>query len=223
MRRDHVSQATRQKSSPGAKSVFQEIGVVVGTADGALVVETSSGRFDAVRAASCLLEPEERDQILLAVPEEGPLFVLAVLTRAESAPSRLSLGRDARLVASETLRLEAKEEIGLATPGVISAAGDRLRVSADEGAFAVKKATFASTLLTLYTNAAKAVLGTLEAHLESLSTHAKRSQRFVEEVDLTRAGTIDQRAEGAMHLRAENTFVTAKELAKVDGEQIHIG
>ncbi len=56
-----------------------------------------------------------------------------------------------------------------------------------------------------------------------LSQRAKRVFRFVEELDQTRAGTIDARAQGTLALRAENATISARVLAKVDGEQIHIG
>jgi hypothetical protein len=47
--------------------------------------------------------------------------------------------------------------------------------------------------------------------------------RFVEEIDQTRAGTVDLRAQNLMAIRGENAVISARVLAKVDGEQIHIG
>lgn len=55
-----------------------------------------------------------------------------------------------------------------------------------------------------------------------LSQRAKRVFRFVEEIDQTRAGTVDIRAQSLLGLRP--TPVTRRGSSrKVDGEQIHIG
>ena len=47
--------------------------------------------------------------------------------------------------------------------------------------------------------------------------------RVVEECDYLRSGEVDYRADKNMSLRGDNTMVTAKELVKVDGGQIHLG
>lgn len=44
-----------------------------------------------------------------------------------------------------------------------------------------------------------------------------------EGLDEIRAGTVDVRADDLASVRGENTIVSARELAKVDGKQIHIG
>jgi hypothetical protein len=59
--------------------------------------------------------------------------------------------------------------------------------------------------------------------LTRLTQRAKRVFRFVEEIDQTRAGTVDLRAENLIGIRGENAIISARVLAKVDGEQIHLG
>ena len=49
----------------------------------------------------------------------------------------------------------------------------------------------------------------------------KRSYRAVEETDQLRAGQIDYVAKETLSLHGENALLTAEELVKVDGEQIH--
>jgi Protein of unknown function (DUF3540) len=50
-----------------------------------------------------------------------------------------------------------------------------------------------------------------------------RSLRTVEAMDQLRAGQIDHVAQGTLNLHGENAVVTAEELVKLDGEQIHVG
>ena len=60
----------------------------------------------------------------------------------------------------------------------------------------------------------------VDSVLTRLTQRAKRVFRFVEEIDQTRAGTVDVRAESLLALRGENAVISARVLAKVDGEQI---
>jgi len=211
-----------QNAARASQAVYQEVGTVVGVGE-SVEVRTGSGTFGALRAASCLLAPAQGDRVLLAVPPEGPLYVLAVLERDESAPAELLLGPDARLRAGRRVVIEAPEDVALHTAGTLRTSSRALCVSADEGTVAVKKVSWMSNLLELYVDVARSLVQKVEAHVESVTLHAKQSHRFVEELDATRAGTIDARAEKAVHLRGENTFVTAEELVKVDGELIHFG
>ena len=52
---------------------------------------------------------------------------------------------------------------------------------------------------------------------------SRHSVRITSEVDKTRAGTVDVQAEHAARVHAKFTTVTAGELVKVDGKQIHMG
>jgi hypothetical protein len=63
----------------------------------------------------------------------------------------------------------------------------------------------------------------VDSALGRLTQRAKRVFRFVEEIDQTRAGTVDLRAQGLVGIRGENAVIAARVLAKVDGEQIHLG
>ena len=67
----------------------------------------------------------------------------------------------------------------------------------------------------------------LAQEIDSIATRvsqkAKRAFRFIEEIDQTRAGAVDIRAQRMLGLRGENAVISARVLAKLDGEQIHIG
>jgi len=64
---------------------------------------------------------------------------------------------------------------------------------------------------------------TLDQRIGRLSQRLKRAYRFIEEGEHVRAESLDYAAEKSVNLRGENTIVTARELVKVDGGQIHLG
>jgi hypothetical protein len=58
---------------------------------------------------------------------------------------------------------------------------------------------------------------------ERLTQRAKRVYRFVEELDQLRARQLDYRADDVAQIRGRHTVMTARQIAKIDGEQIHVG
>ena len=58
---------------------------------------------------------------------------------------------------------------------------------------------------------------------ERISQRVKRLYRHVEDFEQLRADKVDYVANKTMSLRGQNTLMTAEELVKVDGEQIHLG
>jgi hypothetical protein len=67
------------------------------------------------------------------------------------------------------------------------------------------------------------VAKTVDTVAERMVERAARVFRFVSELDQLRARHFDYRAEHSAQIKGENTVVVAREVARMDGEQIHIG
>ena len=63
----------------------------------------------------------------------------------------------------------------------------------------------------------------MDAAIERVTHKLKRSYRIVEEVDCVRSREMDYRATNNVSIRGKNALVTAEELVKLDGSQIHVG
>ncbi len=204
--------------------VFQETAVVEALAGERIVVRSASGRFEARKAASCALVPTPGDRVLLAVPRAGEIYVLAVLVRAERAePERWAFGPEAELRSPGSLHIVGGEGVEIRSPSRIEMMARAVAVSAVEGTLGIERLHVAAGVVDASARAVKTVLGTLDQVLERASMHVKRSYRFVEELDLTRAEHIEQRATQTLSMRGKNAFVAAEDLVKVDGDQIHLG
>ena len=83
-------------------------------------------------------------------------------------------------------------------------------------------AVLASTVLA-HADSARVAMKTVDSFCDRLSQTVKNCLRTVEETDQLRAGRLDYRTDNEMVLRAENVLASARNLVKVDGEQIHIG
>ena len=205
--------------------VTEETGRVLALgADGAIAVRTASGHHEARRALSCLVVPEAGDLVLVALsPAEGA-FVLAVLRRETGAGTALAVDGDLDVrLTSGRFRVAAQEGVELVSARAVSVVAAGLDVNAAEGNVVLQRLSFLGDAVRAEIDRVKLFAGRFDSVLDRLSQRVKRSYRTVEEMDQLRAERIDYTAEKTMSLHAEHTLVTADELVKLDGEQIHLG
>lgn len=206
------------------REIFQEMGAVIRTAGAAFVVETDSGEIEAKRAASCLLEPAPGDMVIVATGGAGQAYVLAVLEREEGAPGRIVLDGNLDLqVRRGRFAVAADEGVALVSPKDVSVVSSSVNVRAITGEVALQTFSFLSTFVRAEVEKAKLLAGSLDSVLDRFSQRVKRAYRVVEESDHLRAERVDYAAKETMSLHGGNTLVTAEELVKLDGEQIHVG
>ncbi len=176
----------------------------------------------APRAASCLLAPEPGNRVLVACAPEP--FILAVLERSEQATARVEFAGDVA-IASRTghldlagpqgVRVTAGKAIALLSK-TLSVKTGRAELLADRLTSVVKTAIANVDQLGLVTRSYDLVA-------ERITERAARAYRFIAELDQLRARHFDYRAEHSAQIKGETTVVTARQVIKVDGEQVHIG
>ena len=206
-------------------ALSHEIGRVTGLREGGLLgVVTEGGDYRAKRAASCLLEPEIGDTVALLTTQAGACYVTAVLEREPGAASRIVADGDLEVqLATGKLTFAAQEGINLLAAKEVSVSAGALRVNAREGNFVLERLSLLGGVASAELAKIKVVAGSLDQVLDRFSQRVKRSFRKVEELDQVKAEHIDYAASASMSLHAQNALVTAEELVKVDGEQIHVG
>lgn len=187
------------------------------------VARTATRDHEARRALSCLVEPAVGDTVLLAVAP-STCFVLAVLTRAEGAPAELRLTGDLTLrLARGRFTVVADEGVELATGARIQMLAGELGVQAGAGEVFIDRLALVGSRVTAEVERVKTVAATLDQTLDRWSQRVKRVFRRVEEIEQVRAEQIDYAAETTLRAHGRNTVVTAEQLVKMDGEQIHLG
>ncbi|HJL15190.1 MAG TPA: DUF3540 domain-containing protein [Sandaracinaceae bacterium LLY-WYZ-13_1] len=212
-----------QNALKTGRAVFQEMGTVAARSDAGLEVETPSGRFPALTATSCLVAPEPNDHVLVAVPPAGALYVLAVLSRPSDTPVRLRLDRDAALECAGSLSLFGADGVDIRSPEEVSTTAKTVTTSAIDAVLNLQRFTFVSKLVELHGEQVQGVFRFVDTAFERLSQKLKRSYRHVEELDLTRARQVEVRASETVNVRGKNAFMSAEDLVKMQGEQIHLG
>jgi len=202
---------------------YLEAGTVERILSGMVEVRHGSGTYQARRAKSCLVAPDLGDRVLCAV-EPGGSFVLAVLEGREGVPTRLAADGDLHIQSRDgRVAISSPDGVDIVSGGAVAVTSAELHVRAAKGSVAIDELGFFGKLVRA--EVAKVVLAAEEVDmvLTRLTQRAKRVFRFVEELDQTRAGTVDLRAQNLVSIRGENAVISARVLAKVDGEQIHLG
>lgn len=219
--RSNVARKVARRSEPEA--AYQEAGRVVRAAGGAFVVASGGAEVEARRAVSCLVEPVPGDVVLVSVLPERGAYILAVLERE---------GRDVRVALDGDLqvKLPSGRFVVGAAEGVTFASGKEVRVVAGEvnvntrlGRVLVESLSYLGTAVQAEIDRVKVKAAALDTSVERVIERLRRVYRFVEEFEQLRAERVDYVAKKNMSLRGENTLVTAEELVKLDGAQIHLG
>ena len=203
----------------------QLIGRVVGILDGGLYEVDCEGRhWTAARAVSCLLCPAVGDTVMIAGPEPGRVYLIAVIAQADASISRIetdgamvlaSRSGDVAVQADGALSLKGGRSLEIGTPSMVVRA-EAARLAVREMDYLGKRANCAIGNVSLLTTL-------IETMSDRISQVARSLFRVARETDQVRAGHIDYQAGSTARLHADNMMVTGKHLVKVDAEQIHMG
>ena len=196
-------------------------GTVRQTDGDAVLVAGKCGMVRAMRAESCLLAPQPRDTVLLALLDDGSAWVLAVLRRsADAATAELRLP-EASAVRARTLDIRADDA---------ALTAESLRLHGKSLAFEGDAVGITSRLLTLGGQVLLqgfAVMRTLARNLgEQVARRVGRYGSLDENVDgLARrtAGRAQVAVDTSYRLRAENADVRASGQMDIDASHIKVG
>lgn len=204
--------------------VRQSVGTVTDADGESLRVEMEGRTVLARRAVSCLIEPSAGDTVLVTVGGSARPYVLAVLERTGDAGARIAVEGDLTVqVRGGRLSMSATEGIALASSRDLTLASADLDVRAASGWIVLDHLSYLGGLVHAQARRINLFAGIFDSVLERLSQKMKRSYRVIEEMDFVQSGEISYRASKNLDLRAENALVTAKDLVRVDGAQIHLG
>lgn len=204
--------------------IIQSVGTAMECSDNGIIVSTTEGVFCTRRAISCLVEPLAGDSVLLAGDPDKELYVIAVLQRSDPSSIRISVDGDLTVgVSKGSFSVAAAHGVNLVSAGEMTLTSSELTVNASKGNIFFDQLSYLGSRIFAEIDRVKLIGRFFDAVLERISHKVKCSYRMVEEIDHVRSNVVDYRASKNMSLRGQNTLITAKELVKIDGDQIHLG
>ena len=184
-------------------------GVVLMTDEGdRCILRGDFGELRARRAASCLLAPAVQDRVLYCILPDA-IWVLAVLEQKDPT-ARLQFAGDVQLsLPAGRLAVLAERGLSLTSPEELSLTAGTLRVAAGFTQLVLQR-------IRLFAEHCEGMLGRLFLSL-------RRSHRVVEQEERVQVRKFHLDAQEEVLLRSKEAIVRANGLAKIDGEQIHLG
>lgn len=203
--------------------VEQTLAHIVAIDESAFQIETQQDHRAARLAASCLLRPAVGDRVLVARSADQA-WILAVLDRDIDQTAEIGTEGDLALRSrTGRVQLSAETDIGLDSKR-------RISMSTGEFSLASRVTTAITGRLDCFGQSLRArfedmnVMGrSLKRLVDCFTSSSKVSLRETEQLEQIRAGTFDCRARENMTLRGRNILGKARDLAKIDGKQIHMG
>jgi len=202
---------------------------VVERAASSFTLESGGVQIEAQRAASCLLEPALGDRVwFVAEPEPNGQqrgYVIAVLERSPDAQlARLSVEGDTELrVHGGQLTIAASDDLQLRSDKRLALQGDELQLRARLGRVLLDECSMVLRSLFAHVTKSTLVAKVLESFADRVAAHSRTSSRTVEELDHVQAGAIHYKAQTTAQIGAQHALISAGELVKLDGGQIHLG
>jgi hypothetical protein len=219
-----MTTATAARRYPAYDPVHLLGRVIARDDDGSYRVDCDGRPWRARRAASCLLAPQEGDEVLISGPDASRVYLIAVVEQADPAHARLELAGDVALVSTDgSVALESPREVLLRGDAAVRVETDKLSLRAGDARLVADRIRYVAKELQATVGATRLIGKSYEAMLDRVTLVSRLSFRTTEEVEQVRAGTLDYQADQAARLHGNYTMVTGGELVKVDAKQIHMG
>jgi hypothetical protein len=203
---------------------FQDSGTVLRVEGDRVVVQGAAAEFHCRRAVSCVVDPRPDDLVLFAGIASGERYVLAVLERTGDQAAVWSAPGSVTLATPDgQVTVAARDGVNVVTPSTVRVTTDAVSVTAREGELAVQALTYVGAAVVASLDDLKLTAQRIDTVAERLSQKLKRAYRTVSEIDQLRAEQGDWSFRKTLGLHAANVVATAKDLVKVDGDQIHLG
>lgn len=196
---------------------------VIGRSRGSFRVLADAAVHEAALAASCLLQPEPQDVVLLACLEDGATVILSVLFRDEKAQALLRLPDQSALECRGSLAVRGAAALNLQSGKRLTMESDELHVSAVSAeAEAVSIKTVCDTAQ-MCCRALTTLGHTALSAFRSLTQCLGESKRMVQGADETHCGNSTLVADENATVMSTNSLSLAKESARTDAKLIQLG
>lgn len=199
--------------------------VIACEANGDYVLRSEQGIIENARQAiSCLIQPAVDDRVLVETQMDGEAYITVILQRAGDAMPELKMQGGLQLrVEGGALQLISEQGIELTTLKSLSMTSEQLDLRADEGNVFLGRLSYTGKQLISQVEKISVLAVVMDFIVERVTQKSKSSHRVIEEMEYLRSRQMDYQASHNMQLHGKNTLLTADELVKLDGEQVHLG
>lgn len=198
-------------------------GRVAAGENGAFQVLAGHVRHDAFLAASCLLEPEIDDTVLLACLENGECAILSVLVRNATQAAVMRLPDNSVIACRGDLALRGETSLELQSGKTLRLEAQEMDVSAAEATASVSRVKTLFHTAEFCVNSLTTLGQTAVSAFHSLTQCLGQSRRMVQGSDETHCANSVLVAEETATVMSRNSLALAEETARTDAKLIQLG
>lgn len=204
----------------------EELSLTAGIAglrkDGKIHVRTATGLVPAVRAAGCMIEPEEGDTVLLVENEFGGGYILTVLERNHEKPAVVDIPGSMTIKAGGSINIEGG--------GVVIAGSEKtdivsplLSLRCSEGSIASDSLSIKGKRLSADMKSVKTSIGSLDSSIGRLVERIGRYYARIEELADMKYKRLRCIVQDAMLMKGRDVSVRAEKNITIDGKKVKVG
>jgi len=197
-------------------------GIVGAVKDGKTHVRTAKGLVAAVRAAGCLLEPEEGDTVLLVENSYGGGYILTVLERDEKKTAVLGIPGTVAIKAGGSLTI-AGEDVNLTGREQVDIIAPVFNLRSRESSMETVNLNIKGKHLSADLKSAKTVLGSLESSIGRLVERITRYYARIDELADMRYKRLRCFVRDTLFMKGHDVTVHAEGDINMDGKKINMG
>ncbi len=203
-----------------------EYGQVVAEDTESFIVQGAYGSVQAVKAASCLIQPKAGDRVLITTDGGAESYILSILKRAESQAPRTRLVFDGQVdlvVQGGGFSVAADSDLTLASREKMALASGKISVHAGSGEAVIEKMSFVAKVFEGQIKRIKVVANTVENIFRRLTQRLQDAFRFVADHEEIQTGSTRYLVEDTLTMNAKNAVHMAEEIVTINAEQVHLG
>lgn len=170
-------------------------------ANGSYWVEVSQTLQRAIKAVSCVIEPQIGDTVLLFAEYDDRNYILSVLSRETESPAEMIFDKGVSIKSPEgEMRIEAKQAV-----------------------VNINRTFVAGSTLCAKWDKVKTAAKSIETSADRWIQRLIRSYRFVDEFEESKIGRLRYLVKEMCSIKSKRTAITSEETVKIDGSKIMLG
>lgn len=188
-----------------------------------ITVNCDGADWQCPQALSCLIEPQIGDEVLISGPDRNRVYLIAVISRSSHAAVSLQVQGDLA-ISSKTGTVSVHSATGtlIGSDTALELHAPRFEQTNDTAKITIEQMQYAGHTVEATVGRTTFFSNVIALMADRINSVARLCFRHVKEVDHVRAQSIDYEAEKLTRVHGGYTTLTAQDVMKINGDQIHM-
>ena len=175
------------------------------------------------QALSCLVEPQVGDEVIISGPDHDRVYLIAVVSRSSDAPIAIKMQGDLAISSTTgSVSLHSATDTRISSDATLTLNSAHYEQANDTAKLTIGQMSYAGETMEATVGKTTLFSSMVNFMADRINSVARLCFRHIKEVDHVRAQTIDYEAEKLTRVHGGYTTLTAQDVMKINGDQIHM-